>query len=134
MYVVLDIEKDWNSVVEKTTTATNMWYTVGIFLGVKHDVLEQIDVSYHQYQRKMSAMLSSWLKMGSATWSSMVLALSKIGNKALGMKIAAAHGKCHLTIYSVTSPHFTLTIIKCWFVAYICRTYLELSADELVIT
>lgn len=119
--------------VEETTAVRDRWKQLGIMLGMKYDVLAEIRTDYHGSQCQMSEMLNAWLEKGSATWSSLVLAVSKIGNKALGMEIAAAHGKYHLTIYSVTGPHFTLTRIISAGLQCICQKCMELRTDELVI-
>ena len=92
IYVVLDYEADYLSIVEETEQVAE-WFTLGVYLKLPHSELEMIRADFPlSCKEAKREMLYAWLKQGCATWSSLIRALSKIGFRSLGKKIATRQG------------------------------------------
>ena len=58
----------------------NEWFTLGLYLGLKHDELGKIEADYRHLQRRKSEVLSRWLRKGhNCTWRKVVEVLMLMG-------------------------------------------------------
>ena len=71
----------------------NDWLHFGIFLHMKSHLLKAIKNDYSTTSDCRMHMLVEWEKQEIPTWSSVVLALKKLGMQKLASKLANAHGK-----------------------------------------
>ena len=90
--LVLDYGADYLSVYDDTASVIE-WYTLGLYLNLPSIELEIINTNYRfQCKEARREMLAVWLKTGSATWSCLIHALSKMGLRTLGKSIANRRG------------------------------------------
>ena len=69
------------------------WFTLGLNLKLSPTELEMIKADNRlDCRNALSEMLSFWLRTGSATWSSLFHALSRMGMRSLGKDIAESQG------------------------------------------
>ena len=69
------------------------WLHLGIFLHMKPHLLKAIKNDYSTTSDCRMHMLVEWGKQEIPTWSSVVLALKKLGREKLASKLANAHGQ-----------------------------------------
>ena len=79
----------------EATADVVQWYTLGLFLNVKPSELERINYDYRFSKDGLKKMLSIWLQGGQATWSSLISALFKMGERTLAFRIAGSRGGCN---------------------------------------
>ena len=85
---VLDYNADQLSVYHQTASVVE-WFTLGLYLKLSPSALEVINTDFRfQCKPARREMLALWLKTGTATWSCLFRALSKMGLKSLGKDIA----------------------------------------------
>ena len=91
-HLVLDYNADHKSVYDETASVVE-WFTLGLYLNLSPSALEVINADF-RFQSKPARreMLALWLKTGTATWSCLFRALSKMGLKSLGKDIAHRRG------------------------------------------
>ena len=91
MHIVLDYNEDLSAVYEATVDV-DQWYTLGLFLNVKPSELNKVNRDYHFSDEALQRMLGIWLRSGQATWSSLISALFKMGERKLAIRIAKKRG------------------------------------------
>ena len=87
----LNYEADLLSVYEETSSVAE-WFTLGLYLKLSPARLNIISADYRFSDEARQKMLSVWLQTGSATWSGLLRALSKMGLRSLGKEIANRKG------------------------------------------
>ena len=56
------------------------WYSLGVRLGVQHDVLDSIEANYSNPNRRKRQMFKRWLEISpNPSWNTLLAALDEIG-------------------------------------------------------
>ena len=92
------------------TSSVVQWYTLGLYLRLPPCELDRINVDYRFNRECLLQMLSTWLKTGTATWPSLVGALTKMGQSDLAKKIAKKKGVCVHVCVCVCKHQCTLLL------------------------
>ena len=77
---ITDSKPELKSVFKKLLHLAHEWKSIGILLGIKRTILENIKREEHGVRDCLSSMLSEWLKMvdPSSTWKEIVDAVQEV--------------------------------------------------------
>ena len=66
-------------------TISARWLEVGVYLGLDHQILEEIESNYYHLESCFRTMIVVWLKGNGVpvTWTSLISALEKIDKRRL---------------------------------------------------
>ena len=96
--------------VNKLDNVTSQWFSLGVQLKVPYKNLKVISSDHRGDARRcMVEMIQCWLKNSlDAKWSTIILALAKIGEKDLAHKIAINHGMHYICVKMIREQEETL--------------------------
>ena len=97
-HIALNYEADLLSVYDETASVAE-WFTLGLYLKLSPARLEIINADFRFNDEARRNMLSFWLQTGSATWSNLLHALSKMGLTSLGKEIANRKGWYKISVH-----------------------------------
>ena len=81
---IIDSKPELEDVFKKLFHLAHEWKSIGILLGMEHDLLKDIEKEEHEVDDCLSSMLSEWLKMANppTTWKNVVDAVQVVDSSA----------------------------------------------------
>ena len=72
-------------VLKGLITIAARWLEVGVYLGLDHQILKEIESNYFHSESRFRTMIAVWLKGNGVpvTWTSLISALEKIDERRL---------------------------------------------------
>ena len=71
----------------------NNWKTFGLYLGIKIEKLNAIEMERATIEDRRTMMFEEWLNNVIPTWSAVVQALEGVGMRRLASELAQKHGE-----------------------------------------
>ena len=129
--IMSDIQPNLQQLVEELQSIRATWQQFGLYLGIKNDDLEAIDVDKRNVEEKLLALCYKWLQMKPrGTWKDIVRALKKIKALHLAESLEEKYIKHHRSMppkVAVESP--PLMRAACTGNVYALRALLQSNID-----